>query len=107
MFVYIPQTGYVAVGEVTGEACPFSKAEVTVDGQQRPLREFPLHASYRHSNEDDTTTAEYVVSVRWVSALPREEAISASGLFANQNSACRLRNSFTVETLTKAFELDT
>ncbi|GAA0947095.1 endonuclease NucS domain-containing protein [Actinocorallia libanotica] len=107
VFVYIPQTGYVAVGEVIGEAHAFSEAEVIIDGQQRPLRELPLQASYRHSDEDDATTAEYVVPVRWISALPREEAISASGLFANQNSACRLRNSFTIETLTKAFELDT
>ncbi|MDX6742458.1 hypothetical protein [Actinocorallia sp. A-T 12471] len=62
----------------------------------------PLNGSYRHANG----APEYAVPVRWTRALPREKAIRAPGLFANQNSACRLRNSFTIETLTKEFELD-
>jgi hypothetical protein len=105
-FVYIPQTGYVAVGEVIGEALPFAEAHVTVDGEQQLLCKLPLLGTYHHPNED-AATAEYVVPVRWIRTLPREEAIRAPGLFANQNSACRLSNSFTIETLTKAFSLDT
>jgi hypothetical protein len=105
VFVYIPQTGYVAVGEVTSEALPFAEADVTVDGEQQLLRELPLIGNYHHPNED-AATAEYVVPVRWVRTLSREEAIRAPGLFANQNSACRLSSSFTIETLTKAFRLD-
>lgn len=103
IFVYIPQTGYVAVGETTGEALPFDEATITIDGTPQPLLEQQLHGTYHHANE----IAEYVVPVRWIHTRPAKDAIRGPGLFANQNSACRLRSSFTIETLTKAFDLDT
>jgi len=51
-------------------------------------------------------TAEYVVPVDWISTRTREQAIRQKGLFANQNSACKLRNRFTLEVLYQAFGLD-
>jgi len=105
VFTYIPQTGYVGVGEVSGEAMPFDQAQITIDGTQHALSGLPLRGNYHHPNED-ATTAEFVVPVRWTRTVPRDKAIRTPGLFANQNSACRLRNSFTIETLTKAFELE-
>lgn len=41
--------------------------------------------------------AEYVVPVRWAKSVPVEEAYSETGMFANQNSACKLRQEFTLE----------
>ena len=38
--------------------------------------------------------------------IERPLVFHLAAFFANQNSACRLRSSFTIETLTKAFSLD-
>ena len=51
-----------------------------------------LADSYHHTAADDEETAEYVVPVAWISTRPREQAIRKKCLFANQNSACKLRN---------------
>lgn len=39
VFVYIPQTGYVGVGEVTGPARPIKEFEVLIDGARVPILE--------------------------------------------------------------------
>ncbi|RAY16766.1 hypothetical protein DPM19_00935 [Actinomadura craniellae] len=107
VFVHIPQTGYVGVGTVTREAQPFPEAVVDIDGQELPLAEQELNGKYVHTVEKDEDITEYVVTVEWERTLPQEKAVWASGLFANQNSACPMRSSFTIDTLTKEFQLDT
>jgi hypothetical protein len=47
-----------------------------------------------------------VVPVRWLATRPREEAVWERGMFANQNSACKLRNRFTLDELVRQFDLD-
>ncbi len=49
---------------------------------------------------------EWVVPVRWVKQRPREKAFWKTGMFANQNSATKLRNRFTLDQLTAEFGLD-
>lgn len=49
--------------------------------------------------------AEYVVPVDWEKTAPASEAIWKTGMFANQNSACKLRKQFTVEVVTQALGL--
>ncbi|WP_409179449.1 hypothetical protein F9C11_23150 [Amycolatopsis sp. VS8301801F10] len=51
-------------------------------------------------------TAEYVVPVEWVAVRDRTEGFWQSGMFANQHSACRLSNKFTIDRLTDHFKLD-
>jgi len=46
------------------------------------------------------------VPVEWIITRPRELAIQKKGLFANQNSACKLRNRFTLNTLYTEFGLE-
>lgn len=50
--------------------------------------------------------AEYVVPVRWIACRPKSDAYWEKGMFANQNSACKLRQEFTLERLAKHFGLD-
>ena len=45
--------------------------------------------------------------VRWLRTVPQDEAVWERGLFANQNSACRMGSRFTVETLVDRFDLGT
>lgn len=106
VFAYIPKQGYVGVGHVTGEARPFDDAAVEVEGQERKLADLPLEGSYTFDPKPGEDMAEYVVPVRWEKTRPRTEAVREKGLFANQNSACPLRNRFTLTKLAEAFGLD-
>jgi hypothetical protein len=103
--VYIPGTGYVGVGIVTETAQPVTEFMVDVNGERQTLLDVPLKASSlaEYTQPDNM---EYAVRVDWIKTLPREQAIKEQGLFANQNSACKLRNSFTLERLTERFGLD-
>ena len=105
MFVHMPKTGYVGVGTVTGPAVLAAQATVTVDGRQQRLLDCPLAGTYRYTNPDPDTT-EYVVPVNWIATKPREDAVWQRGMFANQNTACPLRNKFTIDQLTREFDLD-
>jgi hypothetical protein len=99
IFAYIPQTGYVGVGTTAGEASPFGDALITIDGEQQKLSDQPLVGNYHHPPVGDEDTAEYMVPVEWITTRPRELAVRKKGLFANQNSACKLRQRFTLKTL--------
>jgi hypothetical protein len=108
VFACIPGgVGYVGVGRVTGEAAPFEEAIVGNAGSAVRLADQPLQAAYQHpplsSGEDHR---EWVVPVAWERTRSRAEAHWVKGMFANQNSACRLRNRFTLEQLAAAFELE-
>lgn len=107
VFACIPGTGYVGVGSVAGPALPFEEAVVSVDGRPVRLAEQELRASYRHEdllNGEDGR--EYVVPVQWTETRDRSKAYWVKGMFANQNSACKLRNRFTLEQLAQAFDVD-
>jgi hypothetical protein len=107
VFVLIPQAGYVGVGVVTGEAAPFHDVDLVVDGERRPMARLDLDGHYQHGAEagGDADAEEWVVPVRWLRTVPVEDAVWERGLFANQNSACRMGSRFTVETLVHRFDL--
>ena len=76
-----------------------------VDGERKGLLDAPLKApSLTEYTQPDNM--EYAVRVEWIRTLPHDKAIKEKGMFANQNSACKLRNSFTLERLTERFGLD-
>ena len=57
---------------------------------------------------DDGLRSEYVVRVNWLRTLPVDQAIWEKGMFANQNTACRLqgeKGEFTIERLTQRLDL--
>lgn len=106
--VHIPKHGYVAVGETLAEAERFDAVRVLVDGQWVPLAEQELVGPYRHGQPGQPVTdddAEYVVPVEWIEANPKSDAYWEKGMFANQNSACKLRQEFTLARLAQHFDL--
>lgn len=108
IFVHIPKYGYVGVGETIGEAKMFDEAEVFSDGRWKRLSQHPLNAPYEHEDpglESGVDMAEYVVPVRWETTVSKSEAYWVKGLFANQNSAGKLRQAFTLDRLIDHFEL--
>lgn len=111
IFVHVPKAGYVAVGETLRPAERFETAQVEVNGSWVPLAAQRLRAGYVHQEglsaaEVDDDDAEYVIPVRWTRAVGLSEAYWEKGMFANQNSACKLRQQFTLERLAAHFQLD-
>ncbi|NLA65300.1 MAG: hypothetical protein GX862_05125 [Leucobacter sp.] len=106
VFVHIPKAGYVGVGRVTGEAQRFDQTIVNVGGAATPLRELELQGTYRHEGDDSDDSVEWVVPVEWIHAVPREQAFWKNGMFANQNTAAKLRQQFTIEQVSEAFGLE-
>jgi len=108
--VHIPKNGYVAIGEVLRPATRFDQAEVLLDGEWVRLADQDLTATYQYGpagTRDSDDDAEYAVAVRWHIAVPKSDAFWIKGMFANQNSACKLRQEFTLDRLAEHFQLDT
>lgn len=107
VFACVPgnNRGYVGVGTVIGEAVRFDDALLEVNGVVAKMTDLDLEGSYRH-DAGDGDSDEYVVPVKWISTVDREDAIWERGFFANQNSACKLRNRFTLDELARRFRLD-
>lgn len=107
--VHIPGSGYVGVGTTLAPATRFDEARVNIDGEWVRLADLPLLGTYHHGENglpDTDEMGEYVVPVSWTASLPRDEAYWENGMFANQNSACKLRQNFTLERLARRFGLD-
>lgn len=105
VFACIPKAGYVGVGVVKAPPVPAKEFVVEVDGMATPLLAAPLAATSMGHDADDPEHCEYVVAVDWIKTLPEHTPIWEKGMFANQNSACRLRNKFTLERLRDRFGL--
>lgn len=106
VFVCIPKRGYVGVGIVKDLVVGVNQFKVSIDGVEKPILEVELKAKKMAENADDPEKCEYLVGIEWLKTKPIEKAVWEKGMFANQNSACKLRNKFTIERLTKIFELD-
>ena len=106
VFVCIPQKGYVGVGIVKDCVVGVNQFMINVDGIERPILETELEAKEMGENADDPEKSEYLVRIEWLKTKPLDQAVWEKGMFANQNSACKLRNNFTIERLTEYFELD-
>lgn len=106
MLVHIPTAGYVGVGSVVGEARRFDEALVEVNGVETTLQSLPLAGSYRNEDEEEDENAERVVPVEWFKTVPRGQAVWKNRMFANQDTAARLRQTFSIEQVTRELGLD-
>ena len=106
VFVNIPGSGYVGVGEVRGESVPITEFTVHHNGSQVPVLDAPLKAPDLAAHARDPEKYEYFVPVKWIRHVSTEKAYWEKGLFASQHTACRLRNQFTLERLVQHFGLD-
>ncbi|MHB8967101.1 MAG: endonuclease NucS domain-containing protein [Thermoleophilia bacterium] len=106
IFAMIPSIGYVGVGFVTETVVPVNEFKVEIDGKVIPILSAPINAPNMSENSDNPELSEYVVRVEWQETVGKDEAYWEKGLFANQNSVCRLKNRFTLENLKKFFKLE-
>jgi len=58
------------------------------------------------NNRDKPDLADWTVGVKWIKALNRENALTFSGIFANQNVVCKLRHQPTLDFLNNHFTID-
>ena len=108
VFVCIPQKGYVGVGTVRETAVAAKDFMVNVGGELRSIVDVSdLRAPNMAEGSDNPERSKYVVGVDWIRTVPREQAFWEAGLFANQNTACRLRDESTIQRVAHAFGLDT
>ena len=106
IFTCIPSSGYVGVGVVTGPAQKSMDATLVVSGVPTPFADLALKGNYRHAGDDESDElAEYLVPIEWTETRSSTRAFWKVGMFANQNSACKLRNQFTIEEITREFDL--
>ncbi|CAM3532686.1 hypothetical protein NODU109028_21190 [Nocardioides dubius] len=106
VFACIPKVGYVGVGTVLAEARRFDGTTVEVDGVEQQLADLPLVGNYARQGDESDDVAEWAVAIEWNYVVPREQGFWKTGMFANQNSAARLRNAFTIEQVTAAFGIE-
>jgi hypothetical protein len=97
VWAHIPRVGYVGVGEVLEPVVPITETGLLDEQLEAPAMD-------RH--RDDPDRREYVVRVRWQVAVPRDEAFWIPGLYANENSATRLRDPWTLQRLREAFGVE-
>jgi hypothetical protein len=95
--------GFVGYGDVVHEACPVK--DFTPDGYKKPLLELPLTAKDMDHTCNDPDQCEWVVGVKWRRTFPREQAKTVTGLFANQNIVCKLRDQRTLDFLRREFNV--
>src|SRR3954466_15059367 len=94
VWAHIPKSGYVGVGVVTAPVMPVRETE---------LLRVELEAPAMDRSVDDPERCEYVVRMRWLVTWERSDAFWIPGLYANENSVSRLRDSFTLERLCEVF----
>lgn len=105
VFVCVPKNGYVGVGIVKEKAVRVKDYKVAMN-LDLPILEAELTAPKMDENADNEELSEYLVRIDWIKTVPLDQPIWEKGMFANQNSACKLRNKFTIERLSALFNLD-
>lgn len=95
IYAYMKGLGYVGFGEVTSPAMMIR--DFTLPDSGIPLLNAGLKASRPDENSDDEELSEWVVGVRWIKALPKANAKTFAGAFANQNVVCKLRHEQTLK----------
>ena len=106
VFAMIPKKGYVGVGIVTTESVPIKEFKIFYDDQEQSIINVPLKCEGLKVNADNQELSEYLVGIEWLKTKKIDDAYWVKGLRANQNSAFKLRNKFTLEKLINFFDLD-
>jgi hypothetical protein len=85
---YLSKHGYVGVGQVLEKAVPLREFRVG----NKPLSKLRLKAPTILHDSDDLKNCEYVIRVKWLVAMNREDALWKPGLFASRSTRVSLDN---------------
>lgn len=110
VWVRIPQTGYVGVGDVIEAMQSIKNFTVqTPDDPKKPVLEVLRDSKAYAQSADDPEKAEYFVRIKWLDTVDASKAINEVGLFGNQNTVCQPRTPrwrHTVERLKTVFKVN-
>ncbi|MCL2400396.1 MAG: hypothetical protein FWC91_11725, partial [Defluviitaleaceae bacterium] len=87
IWVYTPGAGYVGVGTVTHTAKRASETMISVNGKDENFFDLQLTADYHKGQTADKE--EYIVRVKWIKTVSKDEAVLEKNFFSNQNTAAR------------------
>jgi hypothetical protein len=99
---YQKGAGYVGYGQVTAAVVPVK--EFLVSGG--PLIAQDLYQKNIAHDANDPEMSEYAVGMDWKKTFPLDQAKTFTGVFANQNIVCKLRDPVTIDFLRKDFPVD-
>ncbi|MFS0786638.1 DUF91 domain-containing protein [Shouchella sp. 1P09AA] len=105
VFAYMPGAGYMGVGTVTETVKPLKDVTFYIDGEECSIWDLDLQAKEITYGADDPDECEYIVKIDWTATVPVEKAYKEKGLKANQNIAFKLNSQFTIDKVTKFFNL--
>ena len=90
VWVNVPGTGYVGVGEVVQTRVPIEEFIVEdKTGVRVPISSLPTKISQATKASDDPEHAEYLVRIKWAKTVSPSQAIKERGFFGNQNTVAR------------------
>ncbi|MFH1050412.1 MAG: hypothetical protein V1779_05700 [bacterium] len=75
-------------------------------GNKKSILDVPLVCEDLKRTPDNLETCQYFVKVKWIITKKETEPYWEKGLRANQNSAFKLKNSYTLEKLLQHFNID-
>ena len=99
VFYYQANKGYLGYGVVTSERVPADQFTL-LDGR---VLTHALPKPYLTEFADDPDRCAYAVGIEWKQTFDRSNAKTFQGIFANQNTACKLYSQETVDFLVEAF----
>ncbi|MEH6446020.1 MAG: hypothetical protein V7784_19175 [Oceanospirillaceae bacterium] len=108
VWVNIPKTGYVGVGEVIGEKTRLEEYRFA-EQDNKNLLELDTKGDYHSFASLEDNDAEYLVPVRWLHTTALTSPFTEIGLFGNQNTACKPTTpkwSHTVSRLKQAWNIE-
>ncbi|MFP3801155.1 endonuclease NucS domain-containing protein [Paraburkholderia sp. SIMBA_027] len=100
-YAYMKGLGYVGFGEVVSPAVMIR--DYVLPDTQTALLSAGLKAEYPDENSDNEELSEYVVGVRWLKSVGKDQAKTFPKIFANQNVVCKLRDEATLKFLQQTF----
>jgi hypothetical protein len=102
IFAYLKGSGYVGFGCVTQEAV--MATDFKVNGQS--LFDLPLVQAGIKNNADNPELSEWPIAIKWIKTYPRDQARTFTGIFANPNIVCKLRDEQTVKFVKREFGIE-
>ena len=109
VFAHVSGAGYAGIGHITAKVIPPRDANVEIEGRPQPLLDQPdVSAAWKQeAASEDSQVTEIVVPVECLAARPVNQAFWEKGLFNSQVTACKLRDTHTIQTVESAFGLNT
>lgn len=104
VWVNIPKTGYVGVGIVQNTVDRADRVFFEINGKSKTIYELPHNGSYQEKSKNDDDNAEYIVKIKWIKTVSKDNSFKEVGLFGNQNSVCKPKTKRWVHTIERLKE---